>query len=44
MDRESGLIHRVETTAANEHDVTAISDLMHGVEDTLHGDSGYIGA
>ena len=44
VDRESGLVHHVKTTAANEHDVTAVSDLMHGEEDTLHGDSGYTGA
>lgn len=44
VDRESGLVHHVKTTAANEHDVTATADLMHGEEDTLHGDSGYIGA
>ncbi len=44
VDRESGLVHHVKTTAANEHDVTAVGDLMHGEEDTLHGDSGYIGA
>ena len=43
-DRESVLVHHVKTTAANEHDVTAVSDLMHGEEDTMHGDSGYIGA
>lgn len=44
VDRESGLVHHVKTTAANEHDVTSVSDLMYGEEDTLHGDSGYIGA
>ena len=44
VDRESGLVHHVDTTAANDHDVTAVSRLMHGEEDTLHGDSGYIGA
>lgn len=33
VDRESGLVHHVKTTAANEHDVTAVSDLMHGEED-----------
>ena len=27
VDRESGLVHHVKTTAANEHDVTAVSDL-----------------
>lgn len=37
VDRESGLVHHVDTTSANDHDVTAVSRLMHG-------DSGYIGA
>ena len=44
VDRESGLVHHVETTAANEHDVTVASRLLHGEEDTFHGDSGYTGA
>lgn len=44
VDRDSGLVHHVKTTSANEHDVTATSELMHGEEETLNGDSGYIGA
>ena len=44
VDRDSGLVHHVKTTSANEHDVTATSELMHGEEETLYGDSGYIGA
>ena len=44
VDRDSGLVHHVKTTSANKHDVTATSELMHGEEETLHGDSGYIGA
>ena len=44
VDRENGLVHHVKTTSANDHDVTAVSDLMYGEEETLHGDSGYIGA
>ena len=44
VDRESGLVHHVDTTAANVNDVTEVSHLMHGEEDTVHGDSGYIGA
>ena len=44
VDCDTGLVHHVKTTSANEHDVTATSDLMHGEEETLHGDSGYIGA
>ena len=44
VDRDSGLVHHVKTTSANEHDVTATSELMNGEEETLNGDSGYIGA
>ena len=44
VDSESGLVHHAETTSANEHDVTMTSKLMHGEEETLHGDSGYLGA
>lgn len=44
VDGDSGLVHHVKTTSANKHDVTATSELMHGEEETLNGDSGYIGA
>ena len=44
VDRDTSLVHHVKTTATNEHDVTAASELMHGEEETLNGDGGYIGA
>ncbi len=44
VDKDSGLVHTVEVTAANEHDVNMTSKLLHGEEETAHGDSGYIGA
>lgn len=44
VDEENGLIHTVKTTAANEHDVTVMNELLHGEEDRAFGDSGYIGA
>ena len=44
MDKDSGLVHTVEVTAANEHDVTMTAKLLHGEEETVNGDSGYIGA
>ena len=44
MDKDSGLVHHLKVTGANEHDVTAAPDLMHGEEKELYGDSGYIGA
>jgi IS5 family transposase len=44
VDKDSGLAHSLETTAANEHDVTMTAKLLHGEENTVHGDSGFIGA
>lgn len=43
-DVESGLVHTVVTTAANESDVAQIEDLLHGEEELVHGDAGYLGA
>ena len=40
-DAESGIVHTVITTAANASDVSVVQDLLHGDEDTLHGDAGY---
>ena len=44
VDKDSGLVHTVKVTAANEHDVNMTSKLLHGEEETVGGDSGYIGA
>lgn len=44
MDEERGLVHTVKATPANEHDVTVMSELLHGEEERAYGDSGYIGA
>ena len=44
VDEENGLVHTVKTTSANEHDVTVMSELLHGEEDRAYGDSVYIGA
>ena len=43
-DRDSGLVHTVEATAANVHDATETSKLLTGDEDEVYGDSGYLGA
>jgi IS5 family transposase len=43
-DVESGLVHTVVTTAANESDVAQIQELLHGKEHRVHGDAGYVGA
>lgn len=44
VDKISGLVHHVEVTAANVHDVTVVPKLLHGGEESVHGDSGYLGA
>ena len=44
VDKDSGLVHHVETTAANVHDVTMVPKLLYGEETSVHGDSGYLGA
>ena len=44
VDRDSGLVHTVEATAANVHDATETSRLLTGDEDEAYGDSGYLGA
>ena len=43
VDKDSGLIHSVLTTAANVHDLTSASELLHGQEDVVYGDAGYQG-
>ena len=44
VDKDSGLTHHLEITAANVHDVTVVPQLLHGEEESVHGDSGYLGA
>jgi len=44
VDKDSGLVHHIEVTGANEHDVTVVAKLLTGEEETVHGDSGYLGA
>ena len=43
-DRDSGLVHHVVVTAANENDLNMLPELLTGQEETVHGDSGYLGA
>jgi len=40
-DAESGLVHTVVATAANVADVNVLGELLHGGEQSLHGDSAY---
>jgi len=44
VDADSGLVHTVTTTAANEADVEQVADLLHGKEKQVWADSGYRGA
>jgi IS5 family transposase len=43
VDKDSGLIHSVETTSANVHDITRAAQLLHGEEEVVYGDVGYQG-
>lgn len=43
VDAFSGLVHTIEVTAANEHDVTVASKLIRKDDDVVYGDSGYLG-
>ena len=43
VDAESGLVHSVVGTAANESDVSQAHALLHGHEQEAFGDAGYIG-
>ena len=44
VDRDTGLVNKMKTTAANMHDTVPVSELMKGTEEEFHGDSGYLGA
>ncbi|SFQ15858.1 Transposase DDE domain-containing protein [Oscillibacter sp. PC13] len=43
VDKDSGLLHTLEVTAANVHDVTMTSKLLTEEETVVYGDSGYRG-
>jgi len=43
VDKDSGLIHSIETTSANVHDITRAAQLLHGEEEVVYGDVGYQG-
>ncbi len=43
VDETLGVIHSMETTAANAHDITQTERLLHGKEVTCYGDAGYLG-
>jgi IS5 family transposase len=43
-DADSGLVHSVQATAANESDVAHVHALLHGQETAVFADAGYTGA
>jgi len=43
VDAESGLVHSVHATAANESDVAHTHELLNGGEVRVHADAGYTG-
>jgi IS5 family transposase len=44
VDGDSGLVHTVVGTAANASDVSQAEHLLHGAEEVVFADAGYIGA
>ena len=43
VDKDIGLIHSVEITAANVHDLIPAADLLHGKLRVVYADAGYQG-
>ena len=43
VDKKTGLVHHLEVTSANVHDVTLVPKLLTGEETEVYGDSGYLG-
>ena len=43
VDDTLGLIHSIDTTAANVHDIVRADKLLHGDEQRVFGDAGYLG-
>lgn len=43
VDEKHGLIHSLETTSAEVHDITMADKLLHGEEERVWGDAGYTG-
>ena len=43
-DADSGLVHTVVTTPANEADIEVADELLHGKEEVVYADAGYTGA
>ena len=44
MDAKTGLVHSLEATSANVHDLTPVEELLTGKEKDIFADVGYCGA
>jgi IS5 family transposase len=40
VNKDSGLIYSVAVTPADVHDLTPVSELLHGEEEVVYGDAG----
>jgi len=43
VDDTLGLIHSIDATSANVHDIVPAGNLLHGYEQRVFGDAGYLG-
>jgi len=43
VDEQSGLVHAVVSTAANVSDISQTANLLHGNEEVIGADAGYVG-
>lgn len=43
VDKDSGLVHTLTTTAANVSDISQTPALLHGQESDVWADTGYVG-
>lgn len=43
IDKDSKIVHSITVTAANVSDVEEVGNLVHGKENVVYGDAGYIG-
>lgn len=43
VDAGSGLVHTIEVTAANVHDINVTAKLIRADDEVVYGDSGYLG-
>lgn len=43
VDKDSGLVHTLTTTAANVSDISQTPELLHGQEQDVWADAGYVG-